>query len=135
MFGFYKLAVATVLLAMLWCVVLVQHPDSPAFVRPTSATPGPVRILRFYASAGVLITGEKAKLCYGVENAKSVSIAPLMAKVIPSSGRCLEIIPQHTTHYVILAEGYDGKVAMQSLTLAVQKPTEPPQPKWSYAGI
>jgi hypothetical protein len=136
MLRFYKLAAVTGLLAILWSVVALRRTDDlQAFVRPAGAQPGPVRILRFYASAGVLMTGEKAQLCYGVQNAKSVRIAPLLANVVPSVARCLEIVPKHTTHYTILAEGYDGRVAAQSLTLAVQKPAEPPQPKLNYAGI
>ena len=32
------------------------------------------------------------------------------------------LVPTHTTHYTILAEGFDGRVAMQSFTLMVQEP-------------
>ena len=39
----------------------------------------------------------------------------------------MEIFPQHTTHYTLLAEGYDGSVASQSLTLPVQTPLTLPQ--------
>ena len=131
---FYKLVAAAGMLAVLWSVVLVRRPNAPVFVRPAAA-PGPVRILRFYASAGVLTTGEKAQLCYGVVNAKTVRIAPLVANIFPSTGRCVEIVPKHTTHYTILAEGFDGKMAVQSLTLAVQKPLEPPLPAVNYAGM
>jgi hypothetical protein len=59
-------------------------------------------------------------LCYGVENAKSVRISPSIPGVYPSTNRCLEIVPERTTHYTILAEGFDGRVATQSFTLAVQ---------------
>jgi len=59
-------------------------------------------------------------LCYGVENARSVHISPPVADLYPTAQRCLEIVPKHTTHYTIWAEGYDGKVATQSLTLPVE---------------
>jgi|SRR5271157_6001365 len=130
---FDKLLTAAGIVALLWSMVAVRLPGTDAFVHTAGAKPGPVRILRFYASAGVLLTGEKALLCYGVENAKSVRIAPLLSDVFPAAKRCLEIVPKHTTHYTILAEGYDGKVAMQSLTLAVQASAEPPPMKLQFA--
>lgn len=133
MLRFYKLVAAAGPVALLWIALGVRRPEAPVFVPPAGAKPRPVRILRFYASAGVLITGEKAQLCYGVVNAKSVRIAPLLTTLSPSTGRCLEIGPKHTTHYTILAEGFDGKMAVQSLTLAVQAPTEAPVPKVNYA--
>lgn len=43
-----------------------------------------------------------------------------MEGVYPSLSHCLEIVPDHTTHYTILAEGYDGAVATKSFTLAVR---------------
>jgi len=134
MLRFYKLIAAAGPLALLWIVLALHQPYDPVFVRPVAA-PGPVRILRFYASAGVLMTGEKAQLCYGVVNAKTVRIAPLMADVFPSTSRCLEIGPKHTTHYTILAEGFDGKMAVKSLTLEVQAPVMAPPPKVNYAAL
>jgi hypothetical protein len=132
----YKLISACFVLGMLWYVVAPRRGASfQAFVRPAGAPPGPVKILQFYASSGLLVTGQKAQLCYGVQNAKSVRIAPLGTDVVPAARRCLEIVPQHTTHYTILAEGYDGKVAMQSLTLAVQAPAAPPGPLVNWAGL
>lgn len=129
MFAFYKLAAAVGVMATLICVVAVRRQMDPqSFVRPAGAPPRPVRILMFYASSGMLVTGQKAQLCYGVENAKSVSIAPLTRDVAPSTRTCLEIVPKHTTHYTILAEGYDGRVATQSLTLAVRAPVLAPGP-------
>lgn len=134
MLHFYKLAAAAGVVAVLWYVVELRRSGDPqAFVQPAGAAPRPVKILRFYASSGLLLTGEKAQLCYGVENAKSVRIAPLGADFAPSMRRCLEIVPKHTTHYTILAEGYDGRVATQSLTLAVRTPADNPKPivNWS----
>jgi hypothetical protein len=34
--------------------------------------------------------------------------------------RCFEVVPEHTTHYTLMAEGFDGTVAARSLTLPVQ---------------
>ena len=132
----YKLMAAVGSLALLWTMLAVRRTDdAEPFVHRIGAAPGPVKILRFYATSGLLLNGQKAQLCYGVENAKSVRIAPLAGEILPSSRRCLEIGPSHTTHYTILAEGYDGKMATQSLTLAVRGPVEVPMPKVNYAGI
>jgi len=111
---------AVTLLAAVWALTLVEEPGSRAWLRPAGVQPGPVRILRFYASVGLVVNGEAAKICYGVENAKSVRISPPIPGVYPSVSRCLQVAPDHTTHYTIVAEGYDGKVAFQSLTLPVE---------------
>jgi hypothetical protein len=115
-----RIAVAAGLVAVLWLLGATRESDHRAWVRPVAAPPGPVRILRFYTSVGTLTAGDKAQLCYGVENAKAVRISPSVAGAIPSLSHCLEIVPEHTTHYIILAEGYDGNVATRSLILPVR---------------
>ncbi len=87
----------------------------------------PVRILQFYATVGFLQSGEKAQLCYSVENAKSVKISPLVPGVYPSSRRCIEVVPDHTTHYTIMALGFDGATAYRSLTLPVRQNDPSPE--------
>jgi hypothetical protein len=97
---------------------------------------GPVRILRFYASVGTVHLGEAAQLCYVVENARKVSISPILAspsQSVPSEKRCLEIVPEHTTHYTLMAEGYDGTVAARSVTLAVERAPVAPLEVRQYA--
>lgn len=116
---FARPLVAIGLMVGLWALSAVRLPSGESWVRAAGAAPRPVRILEFYSSVGSLKAGETAQLCYAVENAKLVRIAPLMEGVFPSSNRCLEVVPLHTTHYTILAEGFDGHVAMKSLTLPV----------------
>jgi hypothetical protein len=113
------LPVAAALAGILWTSA-VRRPGENAWIRPVGAARPPVRILQFYASVGLLTKGEAAKLCYGVENARAVRISPSVDDVYPSPGRCVEIVPEHTTHYLLTAEGFDGRVATQSFTLAVQ---------------
>ena len=120
MLRYTRLWVAIGLVAVLWGVSTLGRLDHRAWVRPAGTRPGPVRILQFHANVGTLTKGQKALLCYGVENARSVRISPLIQGVYPSASHCLEIVPEHTTHYTILAEGYDGRVATQSFTLPVQ---------------
>jgi hypothetical protein len=117
---FTRLWVALGIVVALWAISSVQDAGSRVWVRPVGTPPGPVRILQFYASVGTLTPGEKAQLCYGVENARSVRISPDMQGVYPSINHCLEIVPEHTTHYTILAEGFDGAVATRSFTLPVK---------------
>jgi hypothetical protein len=122
------------MLMTVWCVSQLEPPEDGAWAVVPGAQ-GKVRILQFRASVGALTAGEKAQLCYGVANARSVRIAPMAAPVYPSSNRCLEIGPRHTTHYTLMATGYDGSVATRSLTLAVQAaPLEVPEPR-EYARL
>lgn len=125
--------IALALMVGLYALVTARRPASQSWVRSAGAAPGPVRILQFYSTVGLLKAGETAQLCYSVENAKLVRIAPLMDGALPSTNRCLEVVPLHTTHYTILAEGFDGHVAIQSLTLAVDvAPAAAPPPR-NYA--
>ena len=122
-----RVVAAVLLLAAVWALGPRRESGHGAWIRPVGGPPGPVRILQFYASVGTLQVGEKAKLCYGVENAKSVSISPMLPGVVPAASRCLEIVPERTTHYTILAEGFDGNIATRFFTLVVQ--TVPPAPR------
>jgi hypothetical protein len=136
LFRLTKLWVALGLLIAMWALGSVRRSDPRAWVRPVGSRPGPVRILQFYASVGSLTAGQKALLCYGVENAKSVRISPMLQGVYPSLSRCVEILPQHTTHYMIMAEGYDGQVATRSFTLSVQSvPVSPRIQNYAEAAI
>ena len=121
LFRLTKLGVAVGLLAGVWGLSKIRETDSRVWMRPVGSAPGPVKITRFYASTGLVTPGQKAVLCYGVENARSVRISPALDGVYPSPNRCLDIVPEHTTHYTLLAEGYDGHVATQSFTVSVQK--------------
>jgi hypothetical protein len=134
LFRFTRIWVALGVLLAVWGFSAMRRPGSRPWVRPLGTRSGPVKILQFYASVGSLTIGQKALLCYGVENAKSVRISPVLQGVYPSPNHCVEIIPERTTHYTILAEGFDGNVATQSFTLAVQPPIAPPRPV-NYADI
>jgi hypothetical protein len=117
-------ASAVCLLLALWALSIAPARGPRSWLRPLGSS-GTVRILRFDASVGTLAPGQKAQLCYGVENARSVRISPWMRGVDPSVSRCLEIGPVRTTHYTIVAEGYDGAIAFRSLTLPVEPVPSP----------
>ncbi|MGA2723229.1 MAG: hypothetical protein ABSG79_12555 [Bryobacteraceae bacterium] len=129
--AFSKVFGAVGLLVALWGLSTVGQSDRRAWVHSAG---GPVRILQFYASAGILTAGETARICYSVENAKSVRISPMFQKVYSLPNYCLETAPEHTTHYTLLAEGYDGAVAMKSFTLQVEAVEPPPPQVLEYAG-
>jgi hypothetical protein len=119
---FARIFLAVSLLVALWGLSLARRPNAYVWVHPWihpwDAQPGPVRILRFYASVGTLTPGQTAQLCYSVENARLVRISP-MQSAWPAQSRCFDVVPEHTTHYTLLAEGFDGTVATRSFTLAV----------------
>ncbi len=125
LFRFTKLWVAIGLLLAMWTLSKVRRSEPGEWVRPIGKRPGPVRIVQFYTNVRFLTAGDKAQLCYSVENAKSVRIAPISQAVYASSNRCVEIGPDHTTHYTILAEGFDGKIAVRSLILPVEAAPSP----------
>ena len=132
--AFSKVFGAVGLLVALWGLSTVGQSDRHTWVHPAGMF-GPVRILQFYASTGILTAGETARICYSVENAKSVRIAPMMREVYPFPDHCLEIEPEHTTHYTLLAEGYDGAVATKSFTLQVEAVEAPPAQLVNYAAL
>jgi hypothetical protein len=117
---FARIFLAVGLLVALWGLSMARRPDGRVWVHPLDTRPGPVRILRFYASVGTLTPGQTAQLCYSVENARLVRISP-MQSAWPAQDRCFDVVPEHTTHYTLLAEGFDGTVATRSFTLSVQR--------------
>jgi hypothetical protein len=132
--AFSKVFFAVGLLVAMWGLSALDRSDRHTWVHPAGGS-GPVRILQFYASTGIVAAGEKARLCYSVENAKSVRISPMMQEVYPFPNHCLEIEPEHTTHYTLLAEGYDGVVATKSFTLQVEAEETPPPQAVNYAAL
>jgi hypothetical protein len=115
-----SLWIAAGLLLAVWGLTLTRKPGDAVWVHPSTGT-GPARILRFYASTGAASPGQPVELCYAVENARSVNISPLLAGHYPARNYCLQVTPEHTTHFTLMAEGYDGSVAARSFTLPVQK--------------
>jgi hypothetical protein len=99
--------------------IACTSPQKPAATRQTLE---PARITQFYATVTQLPRGEKALLCYGVENAKSVSLSPPRQELSASLARCVEVTPSVDTTYTLTAEGAGGQSATQQLTVMVTPP-------------
>ena len=76
-------------------------------------------IQSFYGSSKIH-RGEKAQLCYGVANAKKVTLEPQFNPVWPSYSRCVDVSPTKTTTYTLTASDDAGHSVAQTFTIKVQ---------------
>jgi hypothetical protein len=108
-------------------LVCVASCTSPAHKDSSSRSESrePVRITQFYSPKPVIGRGDSATLCYGVENAKRVSIAPEVDRIWPAFVRCISFAPTVSATYTLTAEGEDGRIASQSARIDVG----PPRPR------
>ena len=77
-------------------------------------------IQTFYATPGELRRGRSVQLCYGVANAKTVTLEPQSNPVWPSYSRCVEVTPAKTTTYTLTITGASGDSKTQSLVVTVR---------------
>jgi hypothetical protein len=77
-------------------------------------------ILDFYASPAAIHRGESAKLCYGVSNAKTVTLEPQPHPVWPSVANCVDVSPKKTTTYTLTIADDAGHSKSQTLDLQVR---------------
>src|SRR5882762_53879 len=64
--------------------------------------------------------GETAQVCYGVANAKTVTLEPQSSPVWPSHNLCVDVKPAKTTTYTLTATGADGQNVSQQITVEVR---------------
>jgi hypothetical protein len=81
---------------------------------------GQLKILSFYATPGLVMRGDKALLCYGVVEAKTVRIEPKVEGVWPAVSRCVEVSPMRNTRYTLTAEDGQGHSATESIVVRVK---------------
>jgi hypothetical protein len=82
---------------------------------------GEVKVLSFTIGPSIVSHGQKVNICYGVSNAKTVTIEPKPdGEVWPSLSRCVEASPKKDTSYTITATDEKGKTDAQTLTIKVQ---------------
>ena len=77
-------------------------------------------IQNFYASPGAIRKGESAQLCYGVANAKTVTLEPQPNAVWPSYARCVSVSPTKSTTYTLTVSDASGNTKTQSLQVTVE---------------
>lgn len=77
-------------------------------------------IQNFYASPGFIRRGQTAQLCYGVANAKTVTLEPQSNPVWPSYSRCVDVSPAKTTTYTLTIADASGHSLSQRLVLTVR---------------
>lgn len=64
--------------------------------------------------------GETAQICFGVANAKSVTLEPQSNPVWPSHSLCVDVKPIKTTTYKLTATAADGKSVTQVVNVEVR---------------
>jgi hypothetical protein len=79
--------------------------------------PGGVLISQFYARDPDILEGQSTVLCYQVENARSVEIAPPVAELRPTPlPRCITVTPdRNTTYFLTAADGHGAAVRESAL--------------------
>jgi len=79
-----------------------------------------LEIQSFYAAPGHIRKGDTSQLCYGVANAKKVTLDPPAGAVWPSLTRCLDVSPEKTTEYTLTIEDEKGNRKTETITLSVK---------------
>jgi heme exporter protein D len=77
-------------------------------------------IQSFYASASEIHRGESLQLCYGVANAKTVTLEPQSNPVWPSYSRRVDVSPAKSTTYTLTVTDASGNTKSQTLEVKVR---------------
>jgi len=78
-------------------------------------------IQNFYAYPGAIRRGQSTQLCYGVANAKTVTLEPQSGPVWPSHANCVEVTPSKSTTYILTIADAAGHTLSQSLEVKVTR--------------
>jgi hypothetical protein len=100
-------------------ILLLTGCSAPPPAPPVKAAP---KITQLYSPEGSIAVGEKAKICYGVENARTVWISPPKQELSAALARCIEVAPTVKTTYTLTAEGEDGKQVSQDVSIGIGAP-------------
>jgi hypothetical protein len=77
-------------------------------------------IQSFYGTPGVVRKGQPVQLCYGVANAKTVTLLPQDNAVWPSYSRCVEVKMDKTTTFTLTATNAAGKSVNSTVEIKVK---------------
>ena len=91
---------------------------SPPQSRRSTLRTDAAQITQFYTTSGQVAKGEKALVCYGVENASSVWMEPPRQELSAALARCVEVFPEVDTTYKLTAQGADGKPVTRELKVS-----------------
>jgi hypothetical protein len=80
-----------------------------------------VTILNLSLSQGAIHRGDTAQLCYGVSNAKAVTISPPVGELWPSMYRCVNVSPTKDTTYTLTASDGQGHSDTKAIEIKVEK--------------
>src|SRR5512143_2897218 len=80
-----------------------------------------VTILNLSLSQGAIHRGESAQLCYGVSNAKTVRMSPVVGDLWPSMYRCVDVSPTKDTTYTLTASDGQGQSESRAIKIRVEK--------------
>ena len=100
---------------------LWQGPQKPAG-HADNPSDDAARITQFYTTSGQVAKGEKALVCYGVENASTVWMEPPRQELSAALARCVEVFPEADTTYKLTAQGADGKPVTRELKVRWARP-------------
>jgi len=82
---------------------------------------GRVKVLQLYANPPVVSKGATGQLCYGVSNAKAISIEPKPTDDFwPSIARCVNIAPTKDTTYILTVQDAAGHSETANVTVQVR---------------
>lgn len=79
-----------------------------------------LEIQHFFANPGIIRRGESVQICYGVANAKKVTLEPQSNPVWPSYHRCVDVKPTQDTTYTLTIEDAKGQTKSASFTVQVR---------------
>jgi hypothetical protein len=79
------------------------------------------KITMFYPATPVVRPGANVTVCYGVENAVSLTLDPAVEELTPSLNRCFEAPVPRETEFKLTARGAGGDEVMASFTVGVSK--------------
>ena len=102
------------------CLFLLGCSAPPSAVKTASEPkPEPARVLQFYAAPAVIARGDRASLCYGVENATAVRVDPPVKSLRPAYSYCFPVSPRVTTAYTLSVDGADGRTFTRTAEVVV----------------
>lgn len=101
------------------CILDIVPACGPGTVEKTPAKT--VLIREFLAQRGTLAPGEQDRLCYAVENAERLSLAPGPGALKNTGKDCVPVQPARTTVYTLTAIGQYGASVARKLTVRVKE--------------